>query len=85
MMSGRDLAGIAEVFMGAFMLEYQDVIYGGWDWLLHMGVDCEVKVRAQIFFGHKLDFKDWVQKEPHNFLLFLCPDLLPPPPSPLYC
>ena len=49
MMSGRDLAGIAEVFMGAFMLEYQDVIYGGWDWLLHMGVECEVKVRAQIF------------------------------------
>ena len=51
-------------------LKYQVVIYGGRDWLLHIRVECEVKVRAQILFAHKSDFKGWVQKEPHNFLVF---------------
>ena len=67
------------------MLEpkYQVVIYGGRDWLLHIRVECEAKVRAIILFAHKSDFKGCVQKESHNFLVVCV--LIYNPSSPLYC
>lgn len=52
----------------------------GYDiWWVGVGVEWVVKVRAQILFARKLDFKDFLPKEPQNFRVFcvLIYNLLP--------